>query len=255
MLSKSKITYIRSLEQKKYRQAEQIFIAEGVRIADEVLRAQPSRVVEIFATEKWLESHPHHARNFANRITTVGEAMLERISLLTTPNDVLILVRMTETPAIPTPDQLAGQLHLALYNIQDPGNMGTILRIADWFGISRVFCTPSCVDAYNPKVVQATMGSLFRTQVFYTDMPVLLQQSGLNSYAATLDGENVWSLPLPKVATDGGFLVIGNEAHGIGDDVLAHCTNRIAIPQYGKAESLNAGVATGILCAILRQHR
>lgn len=245
MLSKSKITYIRSLEQKKHRQAEQIFICEGAKILAEVLETCPHLLLEAFCTETWANQYLDLFRGCEDKIRVVSDKDIERISLLTTPNGLVFLMRIPPPP--PLAECLTGGL--VLDNIQDPGNMGTILRIADWFGIPTVLCSPECVDIYNPKVVQATMGSVFRTQIVYTELLPALSSQFLDTYAAVLGGESVWELA-ENLPEEGFWLMIGNESAGLSQNLIEIATRKVSIPRKGRAESLNAGVATGILSAI-----
>lgn len=259
MITKARMSLIRSLDQKKYRQAEQLYVAEGVRVAEEALTHSSEQVVEIYATEKWIQNNPDLVRRYADKVFDVTETQLERFTLLRTPNEVLVLMKM-EKQGVQSVNFKKGKFSLILDDIQDPGNMGTILRIADWFGFEQIICSPNSVDIYNPKVVQSTMGSIFRSKVIYTELKELLQhnktaENPMPVWAATLKGQNAWSLlDTAQTAQTGGFLMIGNEAHGIKEEHLSLCTAEVAIPSYGEAESLNAAIATSILCAILRKH-
>jgi len=174
----------------------------------------------------------------------VQEAELERISHLKTPNQVLAVFKKFESKE-PIP---AGRITLILDAIQDPGNLGTMIRIADWFGISQIICSHDCADVYNPKVVQATMGSLARVDVFYTDLPGWLKgQHGIKTYAALLDGKDVTRMnPLKE-----GLIIIGNESRGIQEGLMEFVNEKITIPKKGNAESLNAAVAAGIILSHL----
>lgn len=257
MISKSKMSLVRSLDQKKYRQNEQLYLAEGLRLAEEALMFAPESVLEILATGQWIEENVDWVREFKNCVSEVSDKELERCSLLRTPNQVIVLLNMPETQ--PTADLQNGQFYLLIDNLQDPGNMGTMLRIADWFGFRQVICSPNCVDIYNPKVVQSSMGSIFRTEVVYTDLETLLisnknSATPLPSWAAALGGDDAWLLDTPKTAETGGLLLIGSEGHGIQANLLPLCSQHVAIPANGHAESLNAAMATSILCAILRKH-
>lgn len=243
MLSKSQIKYIQSLGQKKFRDAGDVFIAEGPKIAEEFLTDTTQQIEAIYVLEELLQvyarKYPRHA------FTGISTMELERISQLKTPNEILLVLRK---PHATDPLALNGKLSLMLDTIQDPGNMGTILRIADWFGVSQLLCSPDTVDIYNPKVVQSAMGSLGRVPVYYTDLSILLERNpGLRVYAAVLEGV--------PVATVGklreGVVLIGNESGGIRPELLQKANVRITIPRRGKAESLNAAVAAGILLSHL----
>ncbi|MEQ1675399.1 MAG: RNA methyltransferase [Chitinophagaceae bacterium] len=243
MLSKPKVKYIQTLGQKKFREEERLFIAEGPKLVKELLEAGNTSVSEVYALPDWISEH----QNLLDGVTCIEITPpdLERISQLTTPNKVLALVKQFDnTPAAAA----KGIITLALDNIQDPGNLGTIVRIADWFGISQVVCTDNTADIYNPKVVQSTMGSIARVRVGYTHLAQWLkEQTGMRIYAATLDGQDIRSMK--KI--EEGILVIGNEAKGISPEILQLATEMISIPKKGDAESLNAAVATGIIVSHL----
>ncbi len=243
MLSKPKVKYIQTLGQKKFRQEERLFIAEGPKLVKELLEAKNTSVTEVYALPDWINEQ----KNLLDGVTCIEitPADLERISQLTTPNKVLALVKQFDnTPAAAA----KGMITLALDNIQDPGNLGTIVRIADWFGISQVVCTDDTADIYNPKVVQSTMGSIARVRVGYTHLAQWLkEQTGMKIYATTLDGQDIRSMK--KI--EEGIVVIGNEAKGISPEILQLATEMISIPKKGDAESLNAAVATGIIVSHL----
>lgn len=241
MLSKAQIKYIQSLQHKKYRQKSGQFIAEGDKIVQELLLAG-QQVQEIYATADWIAAHqPLLTEHSRIRILEVEPGVLKQMSSLITPNRAMALLNM---PVSYAPLEVKGKVSLALDAIQDPGNMGTIIRIADWFGIQQVICSPDCVDVYNPKTIQATMGSLARVHIAESDIHQLLTQTAVPSYAATLHGENIAGFaPIEE-----GIILIGNEGRGLRDEIVAVSTHRITIPRLGGAESLNAAVATGIIC-------
>lgn len=245
MLSKAQIKYIQSLQHKKYRQKNGQFIAEGDKIVPELLlEAVP--VKEVYATEAWISIHRELLERRQVHVTVVEEGILKQLSALTTPNQALALL---DIPAVTemTPGIFKGTVTLALETIQDPGNLGTIIRIADWFGIRQIVCSPDCVDAYNPKTIQATMGSIARVRVLESEIVPFLEQAGVASYAATLRGRNI--VEFPKL--EEGIILVGNESRGLSDTVVAAATHHITIPRLGGAESLNAGVAAGIICGRL----
>ena len=243
MLSKSKLKYIQSLGQKKFRQQEGLFIAEGPKLVNDLLEMKNSSIQEIFALKEWIEDNKKIADSYQVVETTAIE--LEKISQLSSPNQVVAVVKKI---AIDENIQVKGKFTLVLDNIQDPGNMGTIIRIADWYGIDQIVCNTQSADMYNPKVIQSTMGSIARVKVFYTDLSDWLsKQKGISIYAAMLNGDDVTSMQKIKE----GIIVIGNESKGISDDVLKLVSKKITIPQKGKAESLNAAVATGIILSHL----
>jgi TrmH family RNA methyltransferase len=237
MLIKSQVKYIQSLSHKKLRDSEGVFVAEGPKLINELLSAQLP-LLQLYAVKEWIEAQHQQT---PVPVTEIPAADLERISLLQTPNQVLGIFKK---PAFTANRPERNKVSLMLDTIQDPGNLGTIIRCADWFGISHIFCSTDCADAYNPKVVQATMGSIARVQVGYGSLPEwLAQEPGLPTYAAVLEGTDLRQLPSIKE----GIIIIGNESKGISPAVLALCKNRITIPRYGQAESLNAAVATGII--------
>lgn len=243
MLVKSKVKYIQSLGQKKFRQEEGVFIAEGPKLVLELLLSVPGNIVEVFAVKEWIEDHQKQLISFT--CTEISEQELEKISQLATPNMVLALVKNIE-PFIP--NEVKGQVVLALDGIQDPGNLGTIIRIADWFGITQIVCSEDSADVFNPKVVQSTMGSIARVRVSYTSLVEWL--SGLDDatiYATVLEGQDVTTMK--KISS--GVLLIGNESKGISPEILKLANATVTIPRKGGAESLNAAVATGIVLSHL----
>lgn len=244
MLSKTQSKYIRSLSHQKYRNEYKVFVAEGAKIAAEWLQS-PARIQKIVATQLWVDSNTTLlARHPEAELHVATEQELLSASSLSTPNQVLLVVH-SHTPSLPVIQEWC----IALDNIQDPGNMGTIIRIADWFGIGHIICGNGCVDVYNPKVVQAAMGGHLRVQLHETDLESFLSHTQLPVLAATLDGENIYTTSKPTA----GVLVIGNESKGISEEIAKYATQKIMIPRKGGAESLNAGVSTGILCALLLQ--
>jgi len=239
VLSKSQAKYIQSLGQKKVRDEEAVFIAEGPKIVAEFLVSADANILQLYALHDWIVAN----RNDCNGkiIIEVDENDLTKISQLATPNKVLAVVKKQE-PA----DHFStkGIVSLVLDTIQDPGNLGTIIRIADWFGITQIICSKECADMYNPKVVQSTMGSIVRIKMLYTDLATWLEeQKEVFIYAAALEGQNVTAM---KKITE-GLIVIGNESRGISPEIFKLVDVKITIPQKGKAESLNAAVSTGII--------
>ena len=240
MLSKSQIKYIQSLHQKKFRVQTGAYIAEGPKIAAEVLTKVPHLVQYVAALPTWITAHADLLGGLSpDRVGEASVPELGRISALVTPNEVLLVLTQTEEPwQLPE-----GAWCLALDDIQDPGNLGTIVRIADWFGVSNILCSVACAEWYNPKVIQATMGSFLRVRHMYTDLGPWLGSVGRPVYAATLEGE-----PVTRLANQPpGIILVGNESRGIGPELRALATREVTIPRIGAAESLNAAVATGIL--------
>ncbi len=237
MLVKSQAKYIQSLGHKKQRDETGLFIAEGPKIVAELLQTEV--VQQIYALKEWIDANTQALKHV--EVIEIGVAELEKISQLTTPNTVLAVLKKFDTnPSIET----KGKITLALDTIQDPGNMGTIIRTADWFGVDQIVCSENCTDIYNPKVVQSTMGSIARVKVLYTDLQQWLSsQKEISIYAALLNGEDVTAMKKPTE----GIIVIGNESKGIGSGIIEMVNVKITIPQKGNAESLNAAVATGII--------
>ncbi|OYW19747.1 MAG: tRNA methyltransferase [Sphingobacteriales bacterium 12-47-4] len=243
MLSKNQIKYIQSLGQKKFRDAEKVFLVEGPKSVHEFLTNPDTKIHQVYAVKDWCEKHS--AEYAGIPLTEVNEIELERISQLSTPNQVLLIAAQYEESGVIDPK---GHWTLALDTIQDPGNMGTILRIADWFGIKQVVCSEDCADWYNPKVVQSSMGSLGRLRLHRVSLPDWLGKWGpIPVYAAVLNGTPVQQVTRKKE----GILLIGNESRGLELSLLEKAEVRVTIPRLGEAESLNAAVATGILLSHL----
>ena len=250
MLSKAKLKYIRSLELKKNRRAEGVFVAEGPKVVGDMLPYFPCRL--LVATEGWHAAHPEAV---ANERICVTDDELTRASFLKTPQEVMALFGFGDEGVC---DFLLPQeeLCLALDDVQDPGNLGTIIRLADWFGIRHIYCSPATADAYNPKVVQATMGALARVRLHYTPLPALLGELtklGVPLYGTFLDGEDLYEKPL----TPHGLIIMGNEGNGISSEVATYVNERLFIPNYPlgveTSESLNVATATAIICAEFRR--
>ncbi len=238
MLVKQKVKYIQTLGQKKFREQEGVFIAEGPKLVKELLEECPAAVKEIYAVKDWIESNKISLEKTG--VTEVTDAELERISQLSTPNKVLAIVSQFEKENIVT----KGKITLVLDGVRDPGNLGTIVRIADWFAVDQVVCSNDSADIYNSKVVQATMGSIARVKVFYTDLDSwLAQQKDVCIYAAVLDGQDITKMK--KISE--GIIMIGNESKGISAGIMKRANVSITAPKKGKAESLNAAVATGMI--------
>lgn len=241
MLSKSRVKYIQSLYHKKFRDQEAVFIAEGPKIVKEFLAFSPQLLQSIYALPKWVENHASLLNSLPpDRVQILEEQELQKISLLTTPNMVLAIVKqIPPAPYLPTTG-----FSVMLDDIQDPGNMGTILRTCDWFGVKQLICSNSCVDVYNPKVIQSTMGSILRVNVLYEDLETWYPANqDIPLYAAALGGQSLKQLEIPPKA----ILLVGNESKGVSSNLLALCREKIMIPRIGSAESLNAAVAAGIL--------
>ena len=232
MLSKNDIKSITRLKQKKYRQLDGVFVVEGIKTINEFLNSSYS-LKHLYTTTSFHLSEKEE--------TIISESELKKISFLSNPNTALALFHIEKIEP-----SLTGNFTLALDDVNDPGNLGTIIRLCDWFGISRLVCSEHTVDCYNPKVIQATMGSLTRVHVSYCNLPEFLKSTNLPVYGAFMDGENVYKSTLPKSA----ILVMGNEANGISKEVENLISNRTSIPRFGDlkaTESLNVATATSIL--------
>lgn len=241
-ISANKIKFVRSLAQKKFRDEHSLFVAEGEKIVAEA-QASGYMIEEIF------------------RIEEIGTEAMARISNLSTPSPVLAVIRKPEFSAEDIISELKPEskgLYLALDGVKDPGNLGTIIRIADWFGVEAIFASPGTVEVFNPKVVQATMGAIFRKKVIYTDLAELctrFKSLGLPVYGTLLDGKNIYeALPADRKH---GLVVMGSESFGISEQLRPHIDSKLFIPPYPAdavtSESLNVAIATAIICAEFRR--
>ncbi|MBU2951287.1 RNA methyltransferase [Tamlana agarivorans] len=232
MLSKSQIKLITSLKQKKYRQQHGFFVVEGIKTIRELLNSD-LELHQLYTTESFGEH--------LEREVLVSHADLKKISYLSTPNTAMALFKMPE----PKPIQ-ENKLIVALDDVRDPGNLGTIIRLCDWFGIQDLICSKQTVDCYNPKVIQATMGSITRVNINYVDLETFIKEQKSTVFGAFMEGENVYANKLPRE----GVLVMGNEANGVSEAVEKLITAKISIPRFGDlqaTESLNVATATAIL--------
>lgn len=246
-LSKNKIKYIRSLELKKIRKEEGVFLAEGSKLVGDLLGRFPCRFLA--ATPHWLQQHPCAE---VDEVAEVTLSELARASLLKTPQQVLAVF---EQPTYALEIEVARRsLCLALDDVQDPGNLGTIIRLADWFGIEHIFCSSNTVDVYNPKTVQATMGGIARVKVYYTSLPCFIRSLGdVPVYGTFLEGNSIYEQQL----STHGLIVMGNEGNGIGKEVEELINRKLYIPNYPQtretSESLNVAIATAVVCAEFRR--
>jgi RNA methyltransferase, TrmH family len=246
MLSKAQIKYIRSLTQQKYRKEHNVFIAEGDKISKEWLNSR-STIRLIIAFDAWLMEHQQEiAKHPEAEVHTVNDSVLASISTLQTPNKVILVVSIPSQERELPKDEWA----IGLDGVQDPGNMGTIIRIADWFGIENLICSPDCVDIYNPKVVQSAMGGHLRINFYETELATYISSLSMPVIATTLQGQNLYT----TTPFDKAILLIGNEGKGLSKDLLEKATHKVTIPRRGGAESLNAAVSTGIFCSYLLPH-
>ena len=234
MVSKNQIKLITSLQQKKYRKQEQLFFAEGVKVVQELLHSN-FELQDLFTTKQDFLTVPK------NKVHAISEVELKKISALTTPNTCLAVFKIPKVK-----EMVEKGLIVALDDVRDPGNLGTIIRLCDWFGIETLFCSEESVDIYNPKVVQATMGSISRVNVVYGNLETFLSQTKLPIFGTFMDGKNIYQEDLPKE----GIIIMGNEANGISTSVEKLVSERIAIPRFGNlqvTESLNVATATAII--------
>ena len=260
MISKNKIKYIRSLELKKNRNKEGKFVAEGFKVVDDLLALQPADL--IVATQEWL-----HGKHFADQteVIEVTEEELKKVSFLQHPQQVLAVFRQDTCTREEAEEKEKNfgfsridtqNLSLALDGVQDPGNLGTIIRIADWFGITHIYCSQDTADVYNPKVVQATMGSIARVKVEYGNLLALVESlpADIPVYGTLLDGDNIYQQQLENR----GLIVMGNEGKGISPALAKKVNRRLLIPNFPEgratADSLNVAIATAITCSEFRRN-
>ncbi|MBN8858355.1 MAG: RNA methyltransferase [Sphingobacteriales bacterium] len=250
MLSKSGVKYIQSLYHKKFRDEEGLFVAEGVKIVKEFLLHAADLLQRLYAIPEWIENNAMLLGQFPpDKLFEISNTELQRISSLATPNQVLAIVqKKAQQPVAPSGKEII----LMLDDIQDPGNLGTIIRTADWFGINSILCGPGCADMYNAKVLQSTMGSIIRVNMQYTNLTDWhAKHDHIPIYGCTLSGTSVYEFR----GDAGCIILVGNESKGIRPELLSRCTAQITIPRQGGAESLNASVATGIVLSAIMQHR
>ncbi|CCH00513.1 tRNA/rRNA methyltransferase (SpoU) [Fibrella aestuarina BUZ 2] len=250
MLSKSLAQLVRSLHQKKYRQQEQLFLVENGKSVQEVL-ASDFRVDLLLCTEAFYKENAGGADRQRCRVEMVTADELTRVGTLESNNAAIAVVRMRPNVPSPTPLSRSANWTLVLDDVRDPGNLGTILRIADWYGIDTILCSETTADVYNPKVISASKGSFTRIQWWYGDVVTVLKPTKLPILGAFLDGDDVHTLPASQLPA--GYVVMGNEANGIGPALEPLVTQRITIPRYGAAESLNVGIATAVILDNLRR--
>jgi RNA methyltransferase, TrmH family len=240
MLSKTQVKYIQSLVHKKFREQYGQYIIEGPKLLTEALNGDLSAISKIYAYPEWLAKSGSLIPQKGIDIIPVSEDEMKKISALSTPGPVLAILQMPRNAALAAFPGIT----ILLDAIQDPGNLGTIIRTADWFGIRNIICGEGCVDCYNPKVIQSTMGSIFRMNIIYQELNSFIDQwPGIPVMASSLEGSILRDVKKEKDA----FLVIGNESRGISREILQRATVKVRIPGGGETESLNAAVATGIL--------
>ena len=246
-LSKNKIKYIHSLELKKIRKEERVFLAEGPKLVGDLLGHFPCRFLA--ATPSWFQEHPGID---ASELVEVSQEDLSRASLLKTPQQVLAIFEQPQYTL--DPEAVRSSLCLALDDVQDPGNLGTIIRLADWFGIEHIFCSAGTADVYNPKTVQATMGALARVKVHYCSLPQLIESlADIPVYGTFLSGNIIYAESLSAH----GLIVMGNEGKGVSPEVEKLINKKLYIPNYPQeretSESLNVAIATAVVCSEFRR--
>lgn len=246
MISKSQISLVKSLHQKKYRKEHQLFIVEGFKAISEFLNSE-FVISSIFCTPDFSAKMAKLSNN--EKVYEVSINELQKISALQTPQGILAVIDTPKNTII-NPDSV-DEMILVLDGVQDPGNLGTIIRTADWFGFKQLICSEDCVEVYNPKVVQATMGSLTRVKVSYQPLKELLQQSNLPKYGTLLKGKNIFNTTWEAK----GFVILGSEGKGISEEVLPLITHPVTIPGGKNTESLNVAIAGAICCAEMSRNK
>jgi RNA methyltransferase, TrmH family len=245
MLSKNQIKEIQRLHLKKEREQHQLFIVEGIKSALEFISAYPGKVVNLFAVTRFVSNHAKELAAIKSRVVEVSEEELKKISLQANPNEVLLTCRYLDF----IENKTYGSKSFSLYldDIRDPGNLGTIMRLADWFGIGTIFCSPETCEVYNPKVIQASMGAFMRVNVVYAGLGEIIERYDISKvYGAVLNGKNIYNEKL-----ESGIVVIGNEANGINEENMKAINFPLTIPAASGSgtESLNAAMATAIICS------
>jgi RNA methyltransferase, TrmH family len=244
MISKSQIKHIKALHTKKHREEEKVFIVEGIKSVLEIAKEKPRLIREIFATDSFISTHHNLLSQADIKFYSISENELLQISQLSNPNDALAVCNYFDNKT----DELDLNSNFSFYldDIRDPGNLGTIIRICSWFGVTDLYCSPTTVELYNPKCIQSAMGSFLRVKVHYVELEKLIHDKMINTiYATELNGSNIY-----KEQLKGGLIIIGNEANGIGDLAKRLATKKLTIPSASdNTESLNAAVATSIIAS------
>ncbi len=245
MITKNQIKYINSLQQKKFRSEHQSFIVEGAKSVLELLKSD-FELELLFVTQEFFNNYEEILQKLPIQVELVNQQELEKVGSYSSNNAALAVAKTKENEEL-----LVGENEYALIldDIRDPGNLGTIIRVGDWYGIHKIICSHSTVDFYNPKVIAATMGSFTRTKLYYTDLEEFINKQSTPIYGTLLNGNNIHQTKFAK----SGYIVIGNEANGISDGIEKLVTDKITIPSFGGAESLNAGIATAVVLDNLRR--
>jgi TrmH family RNA methyltransferase len=239
MITKNQIKYINSLQQKKFRLEHQSFVVEGAKSVIELLKSD-FEIELLFVTKSFFEENKTHLQNLSIQPELTDANELEKAGSFSSNNAALAVVKTKDNTELLVGDT---EFALILDDIRDPGNLGTIIRIADWYGITKIICSTTTVDVYNPKVISSTMGSFSRVSLYYTDLEMFIKNQSGNIYGTLLDGENIHQTKF----TSSGYIIIGNEANGITEEITKLITHKITIPRFGGAESLNAGIATAVV--------
>ena len=254
-ISKNQLKQIAFLKEKKFREREGLFVAEGEKIVEELIHSD-FEIISILASNGWLTENEKLLKKInSNKVFEITSIELQKISSLKTPNQVVAIVKVPE--ATLENSKLENKLTLVLNNIQDPGNLGTIIRLADWFGIETIICSENTVELFNPKVIQATMGAFLRVNVFYKNLIAFFEDinAKIPVYGAFLDGNNIYN----ETLSESGIIVMGNESKGISDEISKYITHKITIPTFtnkpDKTESLNVSVATAIICSEFKRRK
>lgn len=244
MISKNQIKQVKALHLKKFRDEQALFIAEGIKIVNEIISTRPEIIKDLYVTEGYLKGNSNVLHKPKLKYTTISEEDLKKISTLSQPNNILAVCHYFSNTKPVT--EFSKNFSFYLDDIRDPGNLGTILRLADWYGISEIFCSVQSTDVYNPKTIQSAMGSFLRVKLHYCDLKELLAGKKNPVYGAVLNGENIY-----KAKLQSGLIIIGNEANGISEENFKYITDKITIPsaENSSTESLNAAMATAVICS------
>ncbi len=248
MLSKAQISLIQALQHKKFRIQHNLFVVEGIKSVLEFTHS-PYKVQKIFSTADAHTKLDKIPQNIKCEI--VSDATFSKISSLKNPQGTLALVELPSSPENINPARLKGHHSVVLDDVQDPGNLGTIIRTAEWFGISHIICSKNTVDAFNPKVVQATMGALSRVTIDYVDIEEFINTVSLPTFAAVLDGQSIYTTDFGQE----GLIIMGNEGNGIRPSLLENINHKVTIPRIGQTESLNVAIATTVFCSELARQK
>lgn len=245
MITKNQIKYINSLQQKKFRVENQSFVVEGAKSVLELLKSD-FKIELLFVTEEFFLENENVFQTLDIQVVLTNQTDLEKAGSFHSNNAALAVVKTKENAELLVQDN---EFALILDDIRDPGNLGTIIRVADWYGIHKIICSHSTVDFYNPKVISATMGSFTRSNLYYTELEDFIKNQSVNIYGTLLNGDNIHQTKF----SESGYIVIGNEANGISPSIEKLITHKITIPRFGEAESLNAGIATAVVLDNLRR--